>query len=382
MKALIRPFARSIPSAVPRTVIRGQFQQIRHESTGWISTEQIAAQFNEYHVGKSYTRTQYLDANQIALLSCTLNRPDPSTLDPQQGDPVPPGWHLVYFTPRIMTSDLAPDGSDATFNPGKPFTRRMWAGGEMIFERENELTIGDTVTETTVLESCDIKHGAKGGEMLVVGVRKTFENERGLAVTDKRNWVFLKAGEAAAAEGGKGKRGQKVVDDEARREAGKKVASDSKLQNASSHDTTPLATRTVTQDPATLFRYSALTFNGHKIHYNTPWTQTQELHPDIVVHGPLNLTLLLDFWRDTHAKRIENLSLRALRSAEYDVKEEEDKAEPRIKSVKYRAMTPVYAGERYELKMRDVEQEGNTSELWVEKENGAIGMKAFVESWA
>lgn len=143
------------------------------------------------------TRTQLLDANQLHLLTLTLNRAHlyPGTTSSSSisnGTPLPPGYHLVYFTPSFLESELGADGTDASYNPSAPFTRRMWAGGEVSWPRlsdgrPNLLRVGEMVSETTRVLSAEPKVVRKTGEeMIVVGVEKRFENEEGVAVVDRR----------------------------------------------------------------------------------------------------------------------------------------------------------------------------------------------------
>jgi hydroxyacyl-ACP dehydratase HTD2-like protein with hotdog domain len=147
------------------------------------------------------TRTQLLDANQLHLLTLTLNRPHlyPSATTPKDGTPLPPGYHLVYFTPLFLESELGADGTDTSYNPSAPFTRRMWAGGEVRWPRNeagkpNLLRVGQTVTETTRVISAEPKVVRKTGEeMIVVGVEKRFENEDGVAVVDRRYALLPRA---------------------------------------------------------------------------------------------------------------------------------------------------------------------------------------------
>lgn len=154
------------------------------------------------------TRTQTLDANQLQLLGLTLNRPSlfpgsPSLSNtltaPPLDTPVPPGYHLVYFTPAFLESELGADGTDASYNPEAPFTRRMWAGGEVLWPRgvdkkPNPLRVGQQVSETTRVLSAESKVVKKTGEdMIVVGVEKEFANEQGVSIVDRRfvisfNW--------------------------------------------------------------------------------------------------------------------------------------------------------------------------------------------------
>lgn len=145
------------------------------------------------------TRTQTLDANQLQLLGLTLNHPSlfpnsPSLSNtPPVDTPVPPGYHLVYFTPAFLESELGADGTDASYNPEAPFTRRMWAGGEVLWPRgadgkANPLRVGQRVSETTRVLSAEAKVVKKTGEdMIVVGVEKEFTNEQGVSIVDRRS---------------------------------------------------------------------------------------------------------------------------------------------------------------------------------------------------
>jgi hydroxyacyl-ACP dehydratase HTD2-like protein with hotdog domain len=274
----------------------------RHVSAAEASAE-IFARFGN---GKPVSvRKQILDANQLQLLTITLNRTPTSNNPPPEGTPVPPGYHLVYFTPSIVESELGLDGTDRTINPLSPFTRRMWAGGELQWTQDAKalLRVGQEVRETTKLLSAEPKKLRNGGEMLVVGVEKIFENKEGIALVDKRNWVFQK-----------------------------ETTPETPLTLHPRPEEKALPTGEHTKDfcqtDVTLFRFSALTFNGHKIHFLPEWCRRVEGHRSCVVHGPLNLINMLDFWRDT------------AKSGSTD-------AVP--KSIAYRAMSPLYVGEPYRI---------------------------------
>lgn len=243
----------------------------------------------------------------------TLNRRDHSNNVPFQNPPpegvsVPPGYHLVYFTPSILEQNLGLDGTDRTVNPLSPFTRRMWAGGELTWSQDPNryLRVGQEVQETTTIRSAEPKRLKTGEEMCVVGVVKTYENAAGVALVDKRNWVFQTA------------LNEKRAAPQRPQEKSLPVAGEGK------------SSRDFVQSEVTLFRFSALTFNAHKIHYSRPWCQEVEGHRDCVVHGPLNLIHMLDFWRDSSREGAEDVV---------------------PKSITYRAMSPLYVGEKYRLIM-------------------------------
>ncbi|KAF2822997.1 hypothetical protein CC86DRAFT_372748 [Ophiobolus disseminans] len=266
------------------------------------------------------TRTQLLDANQLHLLSVTLNRVPTSYTSPKPGSPVPPGHHLVYFTPSIAEAELGLDGTDRTVNPLAPFTRRMWAGGELTWNQDANavLRVGQEVTETTHILSAEPKKLKTGGEMLVVGVEKRFSNSHGIALTDRRNWVFQK-----------------------------EITPENPIKALSRLPEQPLPRGTHERDfhqtDTTLFRFSALTFNAHKIHYHQEWCKEVEGHRDAVVHGPLNLINMLDFWRDT-------------------ARGGDDGAVPR--GIAYRAMSPLYVGETYRILLERGGKLGNGGGEW------------------
>lgn len=140
-------------------------------------------------------REQVLDANQLRLLTLTLGRPSlhtgggNATVEaPKDGTPVPPGYHLVYFLPAFLEQDLGNDGTDKTLNPLSPWTRRMWAGGELEWTQDpsNLLRVGQTVRETTTVTSAQAKEMNSGGSLILAGLEKTFENEKGVALVDRR----------------------------------------------------------------------------------------------------------------------------------------------------------------------------------------------------
>lgn len=274
----------------------------RHASAAAACSE-LSARFGS---GKPICiRKQLLDANQLHLLNITLSRTASSYDLPPEGTPIPPGHHLVYFTPSIIESELGLDGSDRTVNPLSPFTRRMWAGGDLQWtqSRSSLLRVGQTIRETTKLLSAEPKKLKNGSEMLLVSVEKSFDNDAGVALVDRRNWVF-----------------QKEITPE----------NPIKAPPAPERKELPSGThvKDFCQTETTLFRFSALTFNGHKIHYLPDWCREVEGHRNAVVHGPLNLINMLDFWRDTH------------RGGD---------TEAMPKSIAYRAMSPLYVHEPYRI---------------------------------
>ncbi|KAF5020864.1 hypothetical protein F66182_7119 [Fusarium sp. NRRL 66182] len=311
------------------------------------TASEAASHLLEAFSNKSLIRRQLIDANQLQKLTLTLNRPtldgtDISEHPPSTGTPVPPGYHLVYFTPNGTESELGADGSDTTFNASAPFTRRMWAGGKMTWAKDVPLCVGDYVEERTKLLSATPKKSKTVGEMVLVDVEKEFWTPKGLALTDRRSWVF-----------------RPEIDPSIVRNVPEPlenaVPGASLLRDLTAKANSLGAIREFRWSPVALFRFSALTFNGHMIHYNQDWTRTVEGHPSLVVHGPLNLINLLDCWRDIYSKGKS------------------------VRDITYRALSPLYAGETYTA--RTLRTGGNwTEEGWeiILEKDGEICMKSEI----
>ncbi|CEJ83797.1 hypothetical protein VHEMI03261 [[Torrubiella] hemipterigena] len=301
-----------------------------------LSAADAAARLLETSADTVSVRKQLIDGNQLQKLALTLNRPtiqdvDITQLPPPEGTPVPPGYHLVYFTPNGLESELGPDGTDKTFNAPAPFSRRMWAGGKMSWQKEiggpGLLRVGDVAEERTRLKSAIPKKSKSGAEMVLVEVEKEVWGPRGLAMIDQRSWIFRPEVDASAGE----------------KNTEKKMRGPTSIADIQGPE---FKERQFRWSPVALFRFSALTFNGHKIHYNEDWTASVEGHPGLVVHGPLNLINILDYWRDMHG------------------------AGKFPRSVEYRAMSPLYAGDEYLIKTKSINQENKTKAFEVVAEKG------------
>lgn len=174
--------------------MRPAFRQYTARSQRSIATNatNAASKLLDTFAGRDVVRKQLLDSNQLQRLSLTLNRKelhpgvDVSSEAPAQGTPLPPGYHLVYFTPTGVESELGMDGTDKTFNAPAPFTRRMWAGGKMQFIEGTSLKVGEVVEERTRLVGATVKKSKSGDEMVLVDVEKEFYGNDGLVVKDQR----------------------------------------------------------------------------------------------------------------------------------------------------------------------------------------------------
>jgi 3-methylfumaryl-CoA hydratase len=238
--------------------------------------------FKQY-IGRRRDSSDVLHPGPANLLGLALGRPEPEF---REGDPLPPAWLALYFLPRVSSADLRPDGSphDTGVVPDLPLPRRMFAGERVRLLRP--LRIGESLRREMELADLSVKTGGTGTLVFATIVSRVYGAD-GLALEDQRRTVFreeVKAGDRNQAP---------------RREAAPSEA--------------PWR-RTVTPEPVLLFRYSALTFNSHRIHYDRTWAMDVEGYPGLVVHGPLTTTLLIDFARDhTPGRRI---TVRAARPAD------------------------------------------------------------------
>ncbi|PWN33428.1 uncharacterized protein FA14DRAFT_62081 [Meira miltonrushii] len=284
------------------------------------------------------------------------------------GSLVIPTEHLAFFTPRVSSTSLGLDGSDTPFNPpGGIFTRRMWAGGRMEWTKEandpaKRMKVGDQIWEKTFVEEAELKKLGDGGEMILVWARKEFGQKDDLetpVLIDKRSWIYRRALDPS-----------------------KVKQSETPSINLSKPDlsslTPPEGLQNPTllfQTPANLFRYSALTFNAHAIHLSPPWAQNVEGHQGIVVHGPLNLSLLIRKWgREIAGWRLSN-------HGEFkDVHPTQDRRV--LKSVDYRAKKPVYAEQPYWIGiLEDKNNQGDHQHTVVAMQpDGKVLMEATITS--
>ena len=217
-------------------------------------------------VGRTETLNDRITAAPVHGLSATLDRDDPA---PGPGTVLPPLWHWLYFLPQHRQSELGPDGHARRggFLPPVPLPRRMWAGGRLTWDPANPLVVGDAVQRTSRIESVTHKAG-RTGDLLFVLVKHEIGNARGLSVTEEHDIVYR-----AAAQPGD------PVPPPVPAEPGADWQ------------------REIVPDDVLLFRYSALTFNGHRIHYDRRYVTEVEGYPGLIVHGPLIATLLVDLVR-------------------------------------------------------------------------------------
>src|SRR5882724_11392056 len=215
-------------------------------------------------IGRTETRSDLVTPAPLTALSATLDRADPA---PANGTEVPPLWHWLYFTPNAPQSEIGADGHArrGLFLPPVPLPRRMWAGGRLQFNAL--LQVGDAISRESRIDDVTIKEG-RSGVLVFVNVHHAIRNARGLALSEEHDIVY--------------------------RDNPRPAAPTPEPQVAAGEED---FAREIVPDPVLLFRYSALTFNGHRIHYDRTYATEVEGYPGLVVHGPLIATLLVDLLR-------------------------------------------------------------------------------------
>lgn len=210
---------------------------------------------------KSDAVSDTVTAWPIAALAATLDNDALITRTPKN---LPPCWHWLFCLPATPQSELGPDGHPARggFLPPVPLPRRMWAGSRLSFL--SPVKVGSEITRKSTVVSVDTKQGRTGPLVFVLARHEIWAGDT-MAIVEEHDIVYrdMPAPDAAAP---------------------KSVAcpADATWE------------RTITPTDTLLFRYSALTFNGHRIHYSRDYVTEVEGYPGLVVHGPLIATLLLD----------------------------------------------------------------------------------------
>lgn len=270
---------------------------------------------------RSETMSDVITAAPLRALSATLDRDDPV---PEDGSAVPALWHWLYFLPHARQSEIGPDGHPRRggFLPPVPLPRRMWAGGRLRWEADNPLRLGQQVQRISTIRSVQHKTG-RSGELLFVLVEHRFLNHDGLALVEEHDIVYRAAARP----------GDPVPPPQQPPLAGQAAWS-----------------RSIVPDDILLFRYSALTFNGHRIHYDRQYVTQVEGYPGLIVHGPLIATLLLDLLR------------RQLPGA-------------RVVAFDFKALRPTFDLHPFSVHGKPRE-DGRTIDLWAQDHEGLLTMQA------
>ena len=206
----------------------------------------------------------------------------------ETGTTAPLGIHWCLAPDIAPMSALGPDGHPARggFLPPVPLPRRMWAGGHVEFS--GEFCVGDTVTKRSRIDDVTQKSG-RSGALVFVTVRHDYLTSRGVVLSERQDIVYRDQNTDASARPGS--------EAPARPAAELAVADHSREIDACA----PL-----------LFRYSALTFNGHRIHYDLPYATEVEQYPGLVFHGPLQATYLMLLASETATRTLRTFSYRSV----------------------------------------------------------------------
>jgi 3-methylfumaryl-CoA hydratase len=260
--------------------------------------------------------TETIAAGPAVALSGLLDR-EPAVTAP--GDPIPPLWHWLYFLDRPATSELGPDGHPAAghFMPPIPQRRRMYAGGRASYT--GAFRCGDEITRRSELADATVKQG-RTGELLFVTVRSVFTRAGAVIATEEQDVVYRSGPPAARGSAGPPGRsetaGLGAGDSAGPRgpsEAAGLAAGDSAGPRGFNGAAGPAPWQIqIVPDPVLLFRFSALTYNAHRIHYDADYATGVEGHPGLVVHGPLLALLCFELpRRQAPRQRVTQLSFRA-----------------------------------------------------------------------
>jgi 3-methylfumaryl-CoA hydratase len=268
-------------------------------------------------VGRSDQRTDLITQAPVRLMQATLDAADAGALPSQ----LPPLWHWLYFLPGERQSNIGPDGHPGRGGLLPPITlpRRMWAGGRLQFLRP--LALGEPVRCVSTIKSIQSKSG-RSGELVFVTVLHQVSDGLGVAIHEEQDIVYRDAPAAGAP-----------------------------APQPFEAPTDEQFSHTVWPDPVLLMRYSALTFNSHRIHYDRPYAMQEEGYPGLVVHGPLIATLLMEEMRRAHPEKA-------------------------IRSFDFKAVSPLFDTAPFTVSGK---LEGGAARLWARGSEGQLAMQASAE---
>jgi 3-methylfumaryl-CoA hydratase len=268
-------------------------------------------------VGRTETLHDSITTAPVIALNATL---DHAAMEVAIGLPLPPLWHWLYFLPMHRQSEIGADGHARRggFLPPVPLPRRMWAGSQ--FEFHSPVRVGDAVARRSTIADVTQKSG-RTGQLVFVKVRHELfcNGAEAPALTEFHDIVYREA--------------KRATDVEPPPQA---AATGAAWQ------------REIVPDDVLLFRYSALTFNGHRIHYDRKYVTEVEGYPGLIVHGPLIATLLMDLLR-RHAPEAE------------------------VASFRFKAVRPTFDLHPFRV---NGERDGNTVKLWAQDHEGWLTMDA------
>lgn len=220
------------------------------------------AEAPEDWIGRQESCVDALDTSLASRIAAMLARPFP-----REGDALAPLWHWAFFQIPVAPSGTGPDGHIAPggFLPKSEGNTRMWAGGRVEFHQP--LLTGQRAERQSRIKSVTEKSG-RSGKLLFVTVEHHYRQNGELCLSEEQDIVY-------------------------KAPAPPKLSLDKPVEEAR-------WSTGITPSPLLLFRYSAVTFNGHRIHYDHPYATEVEGYPDLVVHGPLIATLMMQAFVDAN----------------------------------------------------------------------------------
>jgi 3-methylfumaryl-CoA hydratase len=263
-------------------------------------------------IGREAIATDVVSADLVGKFHATFDLPGGV---PQFGDVAPRLIHFCLAQQAVPTAMLGPDGHPQRggFLPPIPLPRRMWAGGRLSFHQD--LHVGDAVRRVSRIADVTVKDG-RTGRLCFVTVEHTVTSQDRLVLEERQDLVYRGSQESAL-------RTTPTPADRGRHQ------------------------RRVDPSPVLLFRYSALTFNGHRIHYDRRYASEVEGYPGLVVHGPMQATLLLDFATELHGRSPSRFA--------------------------FRSLSPLFDDRAFLL---HAEEEGGGLKLWSARADGPVAMTA------
>jgi 3-methylfumaryl-CoA hydratase len=270
------------------------------------------------HIGTRMVEEDVATEAPLRAIAATFDREEA----PRAGDAIPPGWHIGYFLSMARTGALAADGlpRGAGVLPKMPLPRRMYAGTRLTFHAP--ILVGDTLRRETELTDLQAREGATGILIITTQTRR-ISTARGLAVSEDYDTVF--------------------------REEVRPGDNSATPKREEAPGGLPWG-RSIKPDPVSLFRFSAVTFNPHRIHYDRPYAMEAEGYPGLVVHGPFTQACLMDFVRDNNPGRS-------------------------MRTFHMRARAPLFDTGPFDLVGRPTEG-GSACEAWALTPSGTVAMQA------
>ncbi len=265
-------------------------------------------------IGRSETRNDVLRSEPARFMQATLGRD--ATL--KDGDGLPPLWHWLYFLEAKPLGELGRDGhaKKGGFLPPVALPRRMWAGGR--FQFHTPLQLGQPTVKRSTIKNISEKQGRSGSLCFVTVQHELFQPDGTLAVTEEHDLVYR---------------------EDPHPDAPKPVPAQAPAEAHVSEQINP--------SQVMLFRYSALTFNGHRVHYDVDYARETEGYDGLVFHGPLTATLLVGLAQKTVGKP--------------------------PKTFEFRGLAPLAGMDPFHI---EGSREGGTMQLWARRSDGTKAMQA------